>query len=96
MRRLIELITGHSNLNYVQHKIDPVNVSPLCRFCEEEDETFAHLLNECPCFISYLKDILHNVPIILKHYPGQPNNYLNFHTYSVSMKPLPTIQHKIK
>ena len=64
MRRLIELITGHSNLNYVQHKIDPVNISPLCRFCEEEDETFAHLLNECPCFLTYRRDILNNIPII--------------------------------
>ena len=64
MRRLIELITGHNNLNYVQSKIDPINVPPLCRFCEEEDETFAHLLNECPCFISYRRDILHNIPII--------------------------------
>ena len=64
MQRLIELITGHSNLNYVQHKIDAINVSPLCCFCEEEDETFAHFLNECPCFISYRRDILHNIPII--------------------------------
>ena len=22
----------------------------LCRFCEEEEETFDHLINECPCF----------------------------------------------
>ena len=64
MRRLIELITGHSNLNYVQSKIDPINISPLCRFCEEEDEIFAHLLNECPCFLTYRRDILLNKPII--------------------------------
>ena len=64
MRKIIEIISGQSNLNYVQHKIDPINVSPLCCFCEEEDETFAHLLNECPCFISFRRDILHNKPII--------------------------------
>ena len=63
MRRLIELITGQNNLNYIQSKIDPLNTSPLCRFCEEEDETFAHLLNECPCFISYRRDILKNTPL---------------------------------
>ena len=51
MRRLIELISGQSNLNYVQNKIHPLDISPMCRFCEEEDETFEHLLNECPCFI---------------------------------------------
>ena len=64
MRRLLELITGQSNLNYVQSKIYPEYVSPLCRFCEEEDETFAHLLNECPSFNSYRRDILYNKPVI--------------------------------
>ena len=64
MRRLLELITGQNNLNYVQSKIYPGVVSELCRFCEEEDETFAHLLNECPCFLTARRDILKNVPII--------------------------------
>ena len=64
MRRLIELISGQSNLNYVQNKIHPLDISPMCRFCEEEDETFEHLLNECPCFISYRRDISMNKPII--------------------------------
>ena len=64
MRRISELIAGQSNLNYVQSKIDPANISLLCHFCEEEDETFAHLLNEYPCFISFRRDILHNKPII--------------------------------
>ena len=64
MRRLIELISGQNNLNYVQHKVSKGAVSELCRFCEEEDETFEHLLNECPCFITYKRDILENEPII--------------------------------
>jgi ribonuclease HI len=50
MRRLLEIITGHNNLNYFQQKIDALQTS-LCRFCEEEDETFFHLVTECPCFI---------------------------------------------
>ena len=33
-------------------------------FCEEEDETFAHLLNECHCFLTARRDILRNIPII--------------------------------
>ena len=37
---------------------------PDCRFCEEEDETFAHLLNECQCFYSYRRDMLYNKPDI--------------------------------
>ena len=77
MRRLIELITGHSNLNYVQSKIEPLNISPLCRFCKEEDETFAHLLNECPCFLSYRRDLLENRPFI-NTLSWSPNQLLNF------------------
>ena len=63
MRRLLELITGQNNLNYVQSKIYPGEISELCRFCEEEEETFEHLINECPCFITYRRDILKNRPI---------------------------------
>ena len=64
MRRLLELITGQNNLNYVQSKIYPGEVSELCRFCEEEEETFEHLIIECPCFITYRRDIIKNRPII--------------------------------
>ena len=63
MRRLLELITGQNNLNYVQSKIYPGVISELCRFCEEEDETFAHL-HECPCFLTARQDILRNIPVI--------------------------------
>ena len=64
MRRLIELITGQNNLNYVKNKKFPNEVSELCRFCDEEDETFEHLLNECPCFITYRREILQDKLII--------------------------------
>ena len=64
LRRLLELITGQSNLNYVQSKIYPEDVSPFCRFFKEEDETFEHQLNDCPCFNLYRRDILLNKPII--------------------------------
>ena len=64
MRRLIEIITGQNNLNYVQSKVNQGKTTELCRFCEEEEETFAHLLNECPCFNTYRRDLLQNKPII--------------------------------
>ena len=32
----------------------------LSRFCEEEDETFDHLINECPCFYLDRVDLLQN------------------------------------
>ena len=62
MRTLIALITGHKNLNYLQHKIYP-DISENCQFCEEEDETFEHLLNECPCFLIARRDLLKGSPI---------------------------------
>ena len=36
----------------------------LCRFCEEEEETFDHIINECPCFHLDRCDLLQNQPII--------------------------------
>ena len=56
MTTWIEIITGQNNLNYVQSKI--YNIDPICRFCNEEDETFIHLLNECPCFREIRCEIL--------------------------------------
>ena len=52
----VELITGQNNLNYVQSKIK--EIPPECRFCEEEDEMFPHILNECPVFRQRQSDIL--------------------------------------
>ena len=46
---IIQTITGQNKLNYLSHKINP-HISELCRFCEEEEETFIHLISECPVF----------------------------------------------
>ena len=62
MRRLLELITGKNNLNYVHSKINPGIVIKLYRFCEEKEEAFAHLLNEC--FNTFRRDILNDIPIV--------------------------------
>ena len=64
MRRLIEIITGQNNLNYIQSKVNQGLTTEFCRFCEEEEETFAHLLNECPCFNTFRRDLLKNKPAI--------------------------------
>ena len=45
--RLIRAITGHNNLLYHLHNIDP-NISPICRFCLEQNEEFHHLASDCP------------------------------------------------
>lgn len=44
---LVQVITGQNNLNYLTNIIFP-QLTDQCRFCEEEQETFIHLLNECP------------------------------------------------
>lgn len=47
--RLIKITTGHNNLNYHQSKLHP-DRDALCRFCQEEPETFFHLSTSCPAF----------------------------------------------
>ncbi len=46
---VIQAITGHNRLNRHENLIS--GVSPSCRFCEEEDETFFHLIAKCPAFL---------------------------------------------
>ena len=45
----IHAITGHNNLNYM-NSIIILDYTPLCRFCEEEDESFQHLYEDCRVF----------------------------------------------
>ena len=49
----------------------------LCRFCEEEEETFDHLINECPCFYLDRCDLLKNQPIV-NSVDWIPNTILKF------------------
>ena len=53
-RRLIEIITGQNNLHYIQNKIN--GQANLCRLCEEEEETFDHFVNDCPCLWQARRD----------------------------------------
>ena len=79
---LIKIPTGQKkNLNYLTSIIYPGH-SELCRFCEEDDETFIHLLNECPVFrehrLALLKgsvvvDTLELDPKILVRYAKHPD-----------------------
>ena len=46
---LVKLLTGHNNLSYHASKIDPT-IYDMCSFCDEEKETFFHLVTECPSF----------------------------------------------
>ena len=42
----VRAITGHNFLGRHQHFIDP-NISKVCRFCKEDEETFYHYLVDC-------------------------------------------------
>lgn len=45
--RFIRAITGHNNLLYHLHNMQ-ADISPLCRFCLEQNEEFHHLATTCP------------------------------------------------
>ena len=59
MKRLVEIVTGHNNLSYFQFKADP-NVNPLCRFCQEENETIHHFITDCPRLRQFRADTIGN------------------------------------
>ena len=45
--RYIRAVSGHSNLLYHLHTMDPT-ISPMCRFCLQAREEFHHLATDCP------------------------------------------------
>ena len=57
-RRIIEIVPGQNNLHYIQNKV--TSSENVCRFCEEEEETFHHLILECPCFYTDRTRIMKN------------------------------------
>ena len=62
IKTLVEVISGQNNLNYMNNKI--YGTDDLCRFCEEGEETFDHLINECPCFYLDRCDLIKDQLII--------------------------------
>ncbi|MCF6239054.1 MAG: hypothetical protein L3J79_09665 [Candidatus Marinimicrobia bacterium] len=46
---VVQIITGHNYLNYHLHNQSKVD-SPLCRYCQEDQETSWHLIADCPAF----------------------------------------------
>ena len=54
--RFIRIITGHNKLRYFLSKMDHT-VSPFCRFCSEEMETFHHFVFECPSLFFSRRDV---------------------------------------
>ena len=55
--RFIRLITGHNNLNNFQTRIGLWN-DDRCRFCGTCEETFYHLVTDCPRLWQSRRDII--------------------------------------
>ena len=66
LARFVRIISGHNSLFYFRNKVDN-EVNANCRFCLEEDETFRHLINDCPRFIIHRRDKLQNQYITNDH-----------------------------
>ena len=47
---MVQVLSGHNRLRYHQSKMDPLQQDSSCRFCQEEEETAAHLVCTCPAF----------------------------------------------
>ena len=44
---LVQMITGHNRLRRHESLINP-NIDPICRWCNEDEETSWHVISECP------------------------------------------------
>ena len=55
LARFVRIISGHNSLFYFRSKVDK-EISPICRFCLEADESFEHLINDCPRFNTYRRE----------------------------------------
>jgi ribonuclease HI len=75
LSRLIQLITGHNFLSYFQFKLDPT-INPLCRMCSEENETFYHLLTDCPALELLRRETFLDQPPITDNW--KPWELINF------------------
>ena len=56
LSRILRLLCGHNGLFFFKSRIDP-DINPDCRFCLENNETFYHLVTDCPAFHESRKEI---------------------------------------
>ena len=62
LTNLVRAITGHNFLGKHQNIIDRT-ISKVCRFCDEEIETFHHFITECPALRQVRTEIFQDKPI---------------------------------
>ena len=56
LSRYIKVVSGHNNLRYHRSNIDP-DIDPMCRFCGEAQESFIHLIEDCPALWQERQDL---------------------------------------
>ena len=61
MTNLVRAITGHNFLGKHQNIIDHT-ISKVCRFCNEDTETFHHFITECPSLRQLRLEIFQDKP----------------------------------
>src|SRR5262249_42583850 len=57
LKQIVQVVTGHCNLNYHLKRIK-LSDTPTCQKCYEEDETAEHFLCECPTYSSVRERVL--------------------------------------
>ena len=83
---LIKAITGQNFLAYHQSKIN-FEVSKYCRLCEEGEETFIHLIDECPRLEETRKEIFLDKRVGIDH-TWSIRRVIRFIQYPVIMRML--------
>ena len=73
--RLIRVTTGHNQLMYFQHVVDPTK-DPTCRFCRTQHETFYHWVGDCPAFDALRQQCFADEPVMGVDW--SVDNILNF------------------
>ena len=61
--KLMFIKTGFNSLSYVQFKANP-EINPMCRLCHESNETYWHLVTECPRVETYRQEVFLDQPPI--------------------------------
>ena len=62
LSRFLKIITGQNGLFYFKNKVDK-DINAVCRFCLERDETFYHLVTDCPVHrLARTNIFLDNIP----------------------------------
>ena len=73
---MVEMITGHNRLNRHQSLVDKA-VPPICRKCNEEEETAYHIVAACPRLL-FKRWEAFRTPFLDKDPVWNPKSFLKF------------------